>query len=859
MRRSRLGSGGRVRRERRQLPASPSATPSVSSVSTMGLDDVPPSPAAGVRPMLAASRSFHVPHHSMLRELMPPGSAGGGPPERWRRSSDSSRHFGDDKAEHASLLGTSASAAALPAAKMPTNVRVVVRLRPLNDVERADGETEIVSPSDGGSGATVAMPAPGGRTKRKTFKLDGCLAPDVDQDGLFQNCGVKQLLTSALDGYAATVFAYGQTGSGKTYSLSGLEERLGSVGSDDGGSAGLIPRSVAFLFDEIAAREGTTYTVHASFCEIYNEQVFDLLHPDSGNLPVRWGSDKGFYVQGLLVVEVESLDDIKAVMAEGHRNRRIGSHELNLDSSRSHSLLTVTLTSETVDPDDGHTVLRGGKVVFVDLAGSERLRDSKSEGLARKETSSINRSLFVLGKVISSLSEGKSSHVPYRDSKLTKLLMDSLGGKSMTLMIACCSPAKRYMEETLSTLGYAQRTRSIHNKPEVLMDAKEKLISNLRREIGLLRMENDHLKAMLRMPPPPPGMLPPGMRPPPHAMHMPPGSPVMPPPGTPIMMGMHMMPHSPVPMGMPRRRRARTVEGSSPVPGSTGRRRRAAPAAAPARSPAPHAAAAGKADAAALQRMLDNYRREVELLRKEASDLRASEQKATKAHEAVMAENERLRAKVEHLERVFMSADGGDGSSWPTRARPSAAGSTAAAAAAAAAAATAASSATAAAAAVAAAAAAAPPSTPTTVIVSSPERVRRLSASRRRRAADGGSDDDDALSATSSTSSSRLRVESERMRQRVRMAELKRRAGVVDGDSPSTPAGSMRKRRPRGGGGGGGGGAATPSRQRRPVSLDGKKAHRELLGLRQSNTALTRQVAALKKKQDELLRRLGES
>jgi len=167
-----------------------------------------------------------------------------------------------------------------------------------------------------------------------------------------------------------------------------------------------------------------------------------------------------------------------AVLHEGIKNRHSGSHELNKDSSRSHSILTVYLISEQEDKQNNHVFKKYGKMSFVDLAGSERLKESGSEGLMAKETGQINKSLFTLGKVISMLS-GKDAaklnqkYIPFRDSKLTMLLQDSLGGQSKALMIACVSPSEVYIDETVSTLNYATRTMNIKNKPVVMMDAKE--------------------------------------------------------------------------------------------------------------------------------------------------------------------------------------------------------------------------------------------------------------------------------------------------------------------------------------------------------------------------------------------------
>lgn len=221
------------------------------------------------------------------------------------------------------------------------------------------------------------------------------------------------------------------------------------------------------------AASPTQYYVKASFLEIYNEQLRDLLNPSSGVLHARWNAKNGFFVEDLMVVECTSIQDLIAVMHEGIKNRHSGSHELNKDSSRSHSILTVYLISETEVKEENHVYKKYGKISFVDLAGSERLKESLSEGTMAKETGNINKSLFTLGKVISMLSSKEASmkvnakYIPFRDSKLTMLLQDSLGGTSRALMIACVSPSAVYADETVSTLNYATRTMNIKNKPVI--------------------------------------------------------------------------------------------------------------------------------------------------------------------------------------------------------------------------------------------------------------------------------------------------------------------------------------------------------------------------------------------------------
>ncbi|KAI9208466.1 P-loop containing nucleoside triphosphate hydrolase protein [Polychytrium aggregatum] len=319
---------------------------------------------------------------------------------------------------------------------------------------------------------------------------------------MFDECGIKELIVQAIDGYAVTVFAFGQTGSGKTFTITGAEEELAPLPSQSEGwfseQAGIVPRSLRFLFEEIANRTmsesaSSEFFVNAAYLEIYNEQVQDLLNPGTPPLPVRWSQDKGFYVENLLVVECEILDDCMAVLEEGLRNRTTGSHKLNERSSRSHSIMTIYIDSETVDPEDDSRLRKHGKISFVDLAGSEKVKESKASGETLTETLSINKSLLTLGNCISALSNAsrRKTHIPYRDSKLTKLLSDSLGGHGLALMIACISPAKLNFQETLKTLRYANRAKRIRNKPIVRVDPRERLVMQLRETIKGLRLENE--------------------------------------------------------------------------------------------------------------------------------------------------------------------------------------------------------------------------------------------------------------------------------------------------------------------------------------------------------------------------------
>lgn len=356
-----------------------------------------------------------------------------------------------------------------------SNVKVVCRVRPLNEREASSGaHAAVVVRSDrvvSVSGSRL------GKQYTQRFEFDRALDGRVQQPQFFEGSGVRRMLDAALEGYGATIFAYGQTGSGKTHTMFGS--------SVSGGTDGIIPRAIEYLYLRARQLSGTAgemvgvgggggarCSLRSSFCEIYNEQVYDLLNPQASpghdgrmlprSLHVRQSDSSGFLVQDLFVVACEDTEDMTAVVAEGVANRHVSNHAMNKDSSRSHALFTIE-----IDVEGGGRPARRGKVCFVDLAGSERLRDTHSTGQVLKEAGFINSSLFVLGKVISALStvgvpaDGASTHqtagatVPFRDSKLTMLLKDCLGGRSLALMVACVSPATSYADESVATLSYA--------------------------------------------------------------------------------------------------------------------------------------------------------------------------------------------------------------------------------------------------------------------------------------------------------------------------------------------------------------------------------------------------------------------
>jgi kinesin family protein 12 len=265
------------------------------------------------------------------------------------------------------------------------NVRVVVRTRPMSESEQDGGCEEVMRIGADKASIQVLLPSDedftgASRQTVKKFALDGCLDQSTTQAQCFERSGMKTLLDSALEGFSATVFAYGQTGSGKTYTMTGPADPADMTRAGDPSDIdGVIPRSIRYIFDQVDARKDKTkYTIRASFLEIYNEQVRDLWNPSSGGLSIREyppGYWRGFYVEDLYIFECTTVDDMLFMLAEGMGHRAVGSHNLNKDSSRSHSMLTFYLESE--EDEAGDPYVKFGKISFVDLAGSERLKETQ--------------------------------------------------------------------------------------------------------------------------------------------------------------------------------------------------------------------------------------------------------------------------------------------------------------------------------------------------------------------------------------------------------------------------------------------------------------------------------------------------
>lgn len=268
---------------------------------------------------------------------------------------------------------------------------------------------------------------------------------------------IRPTVDDILNGYNGTVFAYGQTGAGKSYTMMGSN-------IDDPEQRGVIPRIVEQIFASIMSSPSTIeYTVRVSYMEIYMEKIRDLLAPQNDNLPIHEEKNRGIYVKGLLEIYVSSVQEVYEVMRRGGNARMVSATNMNAESSRSHSIFVITITQKNVESGSA----KSGQLFLVDLAGSEKVGKTGASGQTLEEAKKINKSLSALGMVINALTDGKSHYVPYRDSKLTRILQESLGGNSRTTLIINCSPSSYNDAETLGTLRFGTRAKSIKNKAKV--------------------------------------------------------------------------------------------------------------------------------------------------------------------------------------------------------------------------------------------------------------------------------------------------------------------------------------------------------------------------------------------------------
>ncbi|XP_043798283.1 kinesin-like protein unc-104 isoform X18 [Apis laboriosa] len=374
-----------------------------------------------------------------------------------------------------------------------SSVKVAVRVRPFNNREISREAQCIIEMS--GSTTSILNPKapPGSKDSIKSFNYDYSYFSMDPNDAnyssqlmVYKDIG-EEMLEHAFEGYNVCIFAYGQTGAGKSYTMMGKQEE---------GQEGIIPQICKDLFRKISrnSNECLKYSVEVSYMEIYCERVRDLLNPkNKGNLRVREHPLLGPYVEDLSKLAVMSYQDIHDLIDEGNKARTVAATNMNETSSRSHAVFTIFFTQQKQDSATGLVTEKVSKISLVDLAGSERADSTGAKGTRLKEGANINKSLTTLGKVISALAEiatkkkKKADFIPYRDSVLTWLLRENLGGNSKTAMIAAVSPADINYDETLSTLRYADRAKQIVCKAVVNEDANAKLIRELKEEIQKLR------------------------------------------------------------------------------------------------------------------------------------------------------------------------------------------------------------------------------------------------------------------------------------------------------------------------------------------------------------------------------------
>eukprot|EP00798_Chlamydomonas_sp_ICE-L_P008275 gene8275-1544_t len=387
------------------------------------------------------------------------------------------------------------------------SVCVAVNVRPLVESEREQGCRSSLG---------VAPGIPQVAIGQHEFMYDHVFGGGngAQPESLYARC-VSPLIGSLFNGYNATVFAYGQTGSGKTYTM-------GSEYKPGGKAHGVIPESINAIFKRIEAMPESSCTVRVSFVEIHKEEIKDLLltNPSIHTVvSIRENPGSGVCLYGAVEKEVTTKEEMASILEQGTLCRSTGSTNMNSRSSRSHAVFTITLEQrrqmaiasssptggnedDDEDDDEGNTGEDAfedflcAKMHLVDLAGSERAKRTKAEGARLKEGIHINRGLLALGNVINAIVDNHK-HVPYRDSKLTRLLQDSLGGNSRTVMIACVSPADINYEESLNTLRYADRARHIRNKPTVNRDPVAAQVAALQQQVSHLRSENTALKKAL--------------------------------------------------------------------------------------------------------------------------------------------------------------------------------------------------------------------------------------------------------------------------------------------------------------------------------------------------------------------------
>ncbi|CAI2382742.1 unnamed protein product [Moneuplotes crassus] len=368
------------------------------------------------------------------------------------------------------------------------NVKVVCRFRPVNQSELSkNGEEQICQFSDNQKSVTILCSKnSGGSAGSNKFTFDRVFDTQVTQREVYEKAA-KPIIEGVLKGFNGTVFAYGQTGSGKTHTMQGPD-------IEDLEQQGIVPRMVRTIFNRInSLDDNVEYTIKVSMAEIYMEKIKDLLDPTKVNLKIKKDKDRGIYVQDLTEQYIASETDVYDIMKVGNDNRTVASTQMNDASSRSHSIFIMNIAQNNLDDHSS----KSGNLYLVDLAGSEKVAKTNVRGTQLEEAKGINQSLSTLGKVIHALTDKKTTHVPYRESKLTRILTESLGGNAKTCLIITCSPSPYNELETISTLRFGTAARNIKNKPKVnreytvaelklIVSKKDKLISALRKRILFL-------------------------------------------------------------------------------------------------------------------------------------------------------------------------------------------------------------------------------------------------------------------------------------------------------------------------------------------------------------------------------------
>ncbi|XP_074855659.1 kinesin-like protein KIF11 [Carettochelys insculpta] len=371
------------------------------------------------------------------------------------------------------------------------NIQVVVRCRPFNMSERKANCHAVVECDYARKEVSVRTGGVTDKTARKTYTFDMVFGAQAKQIEVYRNV-VCPILDEVIMGYNCTVFAYGQTGTGKTFTMEGERSPNEEYTWEEDPLAGIIPRTLHQIFEKLSDN-GTEFSVKVSLLEIYNEELFDLLNPspDVGERLQMFDdprNKRGVIIKGLEEITVHNKDEVYHILERGAAKRTTAATYMNAYSSRSHSVFSVTIHMKETTID-GEELVKIGKLNLVDLAGSENIGRSGAVDKRAREAGNINQSLLTLGRVITALVE-RAPHIPYRESKLTRILQDSLGGRTKTSIIATVSPASVNLEETLSTLEYAHRAKNIMNKPEVNQKlTKKALIKEYTEEIERLKRD----------------------------------------------------------------------------------------------------------------------------------------------------------------------------------------------------------------------------------------------------------------------------------------------------------------------------------------------------------------------------------